>query len=76
MVTKDIQNTVQSRLHLGQTGKYYPTHTLYSIGDTISTNDSLHMASIVILALGEVLLGGLALWRVSWRAESIITGVQ
>jgi hypothetical protein len=76
LVTKDIQDAVQSRLHLGQTGKYCPTHTLHSIGDTISTNDSLHVASVAMLALGEVLLGGLALWRVSWRAEGIIAGVQ
>ena len=76
LVMKDIQNTVQNRLHLGQTGKYCPTHTLYSIGNTISTNNSLHVTSIAILALGEVLLDGLVLWRVSWRVEGIITGIQ
>ena len=76
LVMKDIQDIVQSRLHLGQTGKYCPIYTLYSIGDTISTNNSLHVASVAILALGEILLGGLALWRVSWRAEGIIAGIQ
>ena len=76
MVTKDIQDTVQSRLHLGQTGKYYPIHTLYSIGDTISTNDNLYIISIIILVLDEVLLDRLVLGRVNWRAEGIITSVQ
>ena len=73
---KDIQDTIQSRLYLEQTSKYYPTHTLYSIGDTISTNDNLYIISIIILVLDEVLLDRLVLGRVNWRAEGIITSVQ